>query len=107
MLASLLYIYMVGLCGISSIAPSSRALSFARAAGGDVHSLFISYEGSTLDHDSQNLHDRAEPLHNEDPSEVADGIVSDVLPYAAPSRKLLHGCHGRKCDATSTVVTKE
>lgn len=40
----------------------------------------------------------AVPGHSEDPSEVPDGIVLDsiMLPYAATSRKLLHGCHGRK-----------
>ena len=70
---------------------------------GDVHFLFESYEGYAVDLGGQNVHNHALPVHNEDPSEAADRVVSDsiVLPYAAPSRKLLHGCHSDKCDATA------
>ena len=104
-LATLLYTCTLGLCGISRITPSLGPLSFARAAGGDVHSIYDSYEGSTLELFGQNEHGHAKPLHDEDPSEeIVDGIVSDMLLYAAPSRKLLHGCHGNKCDATTNCA---
>ena len=98
MLATLLYICIVGLCGISSIAPLSGALGFVRAAGDEALSRTEAFDGSAAEVAVLNVDDRVELDHGEDPSEVADGIVLNriVLPYATPSRKLLHGCHGSK-----------